>query len=164
MTAAVNTAQVKDRRPLRFHSTAELLADVERIVAAERAGTLRRTGNWTVGQTLNHLAAWINYGYEGFPFGTPPWFVRLYLKLRRKRFITKGLNAGVRIPGAEAGTWGVEIVSTEEGVRRLRAALDRLANEKPRHESPGFGPMTPEERTALTLRHAELHLSFLHPS
>ena len=43
----IDTSKVQDRRKLRFHSIDDLLADVDRIVAAEKAGTLRRTGNWT---------------------------------------------------------------------------------------------------------------------
>jgi hypothetical protein len=66
-----------------------------------------------------------------------------------------------RIPG---GTLGIEPYSTEEGARRYRASLARLQRrEAPRFDSPALGPMTDVERLSINLRHAELHLSFLHP-
>jgi len=35
------------------------------------------------------------------------------------------------------------------------------SDELARYDSPAFGPMSHQERVALNLRHAELHLSFL---
>ncbi len=66
------------------------------------------------------------------------------------------------IPGLPGGTLGTEPMSTEEGARKLKAALTRLKNGEPaKHPSPAFGPMTEEERTQFQLRHCELHMSFL---
>ena len=156
-------AAQRERRRLSFASIDEVLAEVDRIVAAEQAGTLRRTGNWTVGQTFGHLAAWITYGYEGYPFRVP-WFVRFLVRPMLRRFIRTGLRPGVRLPKVREGTYGTEVLSTEEGARRLRAALGRLkAGEPARCPSPGFGSMSEEERVQLNLRHAELHLGYLHP-
>lgn len=159
----INTGKVTDRRKLRFQSISQLLSDVDRIVAADKAGTLRCSGNWTAGQILGHLASWINYGYEGYPF-TTPWFIRLILRFKVKKYLREGMTAGVRIPGVEAGTYGVEKLSTQEGAERLRQAIARLQKGEPvGFDSPGFGKMSAEERLTLNLRHAELHLSFLHP-
>lgn len=160
----VDTAKVQDRRKLRYQSIDELLADVERVVAADKAGTLRRTGNWTAGQTLGHLASWSNYAYEGYPMKTP-WVIRMILRLLlKKKYLRKGMPAGVRIPGAAEGTYATQAVSTDQGADQLRKALQRLRNKEPSiHDSPAWGPMPLEERIALNLRHAELHMSFLHP-
>lgn len=161
---AINTATVSDRRRLRLHTIDDALADVERIVTADRAGKLRRTGNWTAGQTLGHIATWINYAWEGYPFSAPPWFIRAILRLKKRGYIQNGMPAGVHIPRAEGGTYATKDMSTEEGARLLRSALSRLkSGEAVKFESPGWGKMTKEERVALNLRHAELHLSFLHP-
>lgn len=163
LMTTINTAKVSDRRRPRFTTVDELLADVDRIVAAERAGTLRRTGNWTAGQVFGHLATWINYAYEGFPF-RPPWFIRWILRKKKAVYLRDGMPAGVRIPKVQNGTFGTEELSTDEGAARLRRALLRLKSGEPaKFESPAFGTMSQEERTALNLRHAELHLSFLHP-
>lgn len=164
MPQSIDTAHVTERRKLRFSSIAELDAEIERIVAADATGRLRTTGNWTAGQTLGHLASWINYGWEGYPFPNPPWFVRFFLKLMRKKYLRDGMPAGVKIPNADGGTYGTEKLTTAEGGDRLRRALRRLqSGDAPPHHSPAFGPMSLEDRVALNLRHAELHLGFLHP-
>ena len=139
-----------------------MLADVEALAAAERAGTLRRLGNWTLGQALGHLATWVTFAYDGTPL-KPPWFVRLPSRLFRDRFLSKGLSPGVRIPRVEGGTLGTEPLSLDEGLSRYRAILERLRREAPTKPNTTFGPLTHEQWVALQLRHAELHLSFFKP-
>jgi len=160
----VDTAKTTDRRKLHYNSIDDLSADIDRIVAADRAGKLRRTGNWTAGQAMGHLAAWINYAYEGFPIPRPPWPIRLILGFLKRNYLRDGLPAGVKIPNVEGGTTGTEPLSTEQGADVLRKALARLRSSEPaRYPSPAWGEMPHDELIALNLRHAELHMSFLHP-
>jgi hypothetical protein len=161
-SAPIDTRNVTDRRAVRFQTIPDLLVEIDRIVAAEQAGKLRRTGNWTTGQTFGHIAAWVDYAYEGYPVRAP-WFIKLILRLRRNRYLRGPLPVGVRLPGVADGTYGTEPLSLEEGAARLRAALRRLAVEPARFASPAFGPLSDAERIQLNLRHAELHLGFLHP-
>lgn len=158
----IATAKVTDRRKLHYESIDGILADIDRIVAADKAGTLRRTGNWTAGQTFGHLATWIDFGYNGYPMKVP-WFIRFVIRVKLKKYLRQGMDAGVHIPKIENGTFGTEPLSTAEGARRLRASLQRLRTEPPRFQSPAFGDMTDADRMTLNLRHAELHMSFLHP-
>ena len=163
MSIAANSTSASERRSLRFNAIDDLLAEVDRIVAAEKAGTLRQSGHWTAGQAFGHVAAWINYSYDGYPFKTP-WFVRMILQTRIRKYLRDGMPAGVRIPRVEGGTYATQRVSAEEGAAQLRRALTRLASDEPAtHDSPAFGKLTDEDRTALNLRHAELHLGFLQP-
>jgi hypothetical protein len=79
-------------------------------------------------------------------------------------FIHKPMRRGFRIPRTVGGTFGTEPMGTDEGAARLRSALERLRGREPaRHDSPAFGPLTDDERIALNLRHAELHLGYLWP-
>jgi hypothetical protein len=144
------------RRP-RFENLSELRGHVRRLVDADRAGRLRMHGNWTLGQALGHLAAWINYAYEGYPFKTPA-IIRMLLRLRLNRMLRDGMPTGVRIPGAAAGTYGTDVLPTDEGAARYLAALDRLEREPAKFHSPGFGVLTEPQRILLNLRHAECHL------
>lgn len=163
MSATTDHVAVPNHRKLRFETVDDVRGEIDRLVAAEQAGTLRRTGNWSTGQVLGHLATWINYGYEGYPMRVP-WFIRLILRFKVKSYLRDGMPTGVRIPKVAGGTYGTESLSTEEGVQRLRAALQRLEHEPAKFESPAFGPLTEEQRIALNLRHAELHMGFLHPA
>ena len=162
MTTTVNTAKVPDRRQLRFNSIDEVLQEIDRIVAADQAGTLRTLGNWTPGQIMGHLAAWTNYSYDGYPLKAPPWFIRIILRMLVKKYLRKGMPSGQRIPGVENGTYGTALFTTAEGADQLRRALRRLeSDEVAKFDSPGFGVMSDEDRLQLNFRHAELHLSFL---
>jgi hypothetical protein len=164
MPAPINTGKVTDRRKIAFRSPDELLADVDRIVAADRAGKLRRTGNWTSGQILGHLASWSSYPYDGYPPDLrPPWFIKAILRLRKNAFLRGQLPAGVHIPKIEGGTKGAEACALDEGHTRFRRAWDRLRAGPPTQPNIIFGPLTHEQWIGLNLRHAELHLSFLHP-
>lgn len=152
-----------ERRELHFNSVDDLRAEIDRVITAEQAGTLRATGNWTTGQTFGHLAAWIEYSYSGYPFAVP-WFIRVLVRLMKKRFLTKTMSPGVRLPVTKDGTYATEPISVEEGARRLRNALDRLDRREPaQYPSPALGELTEDELIALHLRHAELHLGFLQP-
>ena len=139
------------------------LAPRRRTLAAEWAGTLRRSGNWTAGQVFGHLATWINYGYEGYPMRLP-WFIRMLIRRKLPGYLRDGMPAGVRIPNVAGGTYGTDLLSTEEGATRLRAALARMLREPARYDSPAFGKMPEPQRIELNLRHAELHLGFLLPA
>jgi hypothetical protein len=151
------------RRALRFGSVAELDAELDRIEKAQRDGRLVTTGNWTPGQIFNHIATWLEFGWKGYPPNVrPPFFIKWLLKRKKPVYLRDGMPAGVRIPKLPSGTLGMDAATFEEGMRRLRAALEPLRRgEAPPHASPAFGMLSAEEAAQLNLRHAELHLGFL---
>lgn len=158
----VDTKKVAGRRMLRFESLDQVIADVDRLVEAERAGRLTRLGNWTLGQTLGHLAAWAEYCYTGVPLN-PPFFVKWILRLGKRKFLFGPMRAGVRIPRVAGGTLATDAAPLDDGLERYRRVMERLKVEAPTAPSPIFGPLTHEESIAINLRHAELHLGFLIP-
>jgi hypothetical protein len=159
-TDTVDTKHAAGRRSLRFERIDDALADAEAMAAAEREGRLRRVGNWTLGQILGHLATWVGYAYDGVPV-TPPLLVRWVMRPMKKRFLYKGMPAGVHIPKTPGGTFGTDVLPPDEGLARYRAACARLKAEAPTRRHPIFGAMTHDEWIAGQLRHAELHLSFV---
>lgn len=161
--AQLDTGKVTGRRELHFDSIDQMMAEVDRLVAAEQAGRLKQLGNWTLGQTLGHLATWIEYGYTGAPLH-PPFFIRWILRLQKKKFLRGPMPAGVRIPRVEGGTLGIAPMPLDEALPRFRKAAQRLQQEPPTAPSPALGMLTHDEAIALNLRHAELHLGFLIPA
>jgi hypothetical protein len=151
-----------ERRPLHFETIEELLEDIDRVVEADKAGKIRTLGAWTPGQILGHVAAWIEYGYAGYPMKRVPWLVRFFLRRQLKKYMREGMPTGVRIPRVREGTYGMEDMPTEQAAERLRLALGRLQRREPaKFDSPAFGPLSDDDRIRLNLMHAELHLSFL---
>jgi len=161
-SAPVDTGKVTGRRLLRFESIDQVLAEVDHLFEAERAGRLRRAGNWTLGQVLGHLACWAEYAYTGAPLKVP-FFIKWFLRLRKETFLYSPMRAGVKIPGVAGGTLATEPMPLDEALGRYRRALERLKVEPPASPNVIFGHLTHAEWTALQLRHAELHLGFLIP-
>src|SRR3989440_12919379 len=159
MSAPVVTGKVADRRPLRFESIDEMMAEVDRLVEAERAGRLKRLGNWTLGQALRHLATWAEYGYMGSPLKVP-FFIKWVLRMRKRKFLYEPMRAGVKIPGVAGGTLATEAMPLDEALPRWRRVFERLKAEAPPAPNNIFGMLTHDEWVALNLRHAELHLGF----
>jgi len=153
-------ADTTARRELHFHSIDEALAEAESLATAERAGTLSSCGQWTLGQALGHLAAWVDYGFTGAPIKVPffiPWIARPF----KKRILSCTLPAGKNILGVAGGTLAKDVISTDDGLARFRQAFGRLKSESPQLSHLLLGRLTHDEWIALNLRHAELHLSFM---
>jgi hypothetical protein len=165
MPEPVNT-KAAFRRSLRLDSLDALLAEARALAQADAAGTLHATGNWSLGQTLGHIAGWMNTGFDGYPPGIPPmpWFLKLLLRGFKRKFLEQGLPAGVRIKGLAQGTAFTDPLSTAEGLDRLTRAVARMQAGTPTGPHPVFGSMRPQDWINLNLRHAELHLGFLHPT
>jgi hypothetical protein len=160
----VNAApsQSLPRRPLRFHSPAQAIADAEAIAEADAAGRLRRTGNWSAGQALGHIAAWIDFAFDGYPLTVTPEAAAIARRFL-PQVLEKGMQAGYRFAGVEGGTVGTDDMPAPAALERLRRAWDRLAAKAPPREHVFFGPLTHDQWIALNLRHAELHQGFLFP-
>lgn len=152
-----------ERRFLVFESIGDLSAEVDRIVAAQHDGHLAANGNWTPGQIFDHLAKFIEFSYEGFPFraGWPVRAVSYVAKwIAWKRFVDWSLQPGFRIP--HAALQPDEWADFDVAAARLRAQLDRIRRgEEMTEPSPFEGTITSDQWVYVHLRHAELHLSFL---
>lgn len=161
----IDTKKVKDRRRLRFESFDEALGDAQSLADADRRGTLRATGNWTLGQTLAHIAFWARAPFDGYP-PTPrmPLPLRLLMPLAKNHFLNKGLPTGARIPGIPGGTFGIEPMETDRSLAELRTAFDRMSRDTPVNPNPMLGALSHNDWIKLNLRHAELHQSFFHPA
>jgi len=149
------------RRVLRFESLDAMLADARACTEAEAGGRLTRLGNWSLGTALAHIAEWADYPYVGYPAGLDfPEEVKVRARASIERILHETMAPGERLPGAAAGTYGVRDVSAAAGLAMLEASAARLASQEPTTPDPVFGPVTREQWGLMTLRHAELHLSF----
>jgi hypothetical protein len=160
----IDTSKAIGRRTLRFTTPQQAVAEIQLLIAAERAGTLTKLGNWSLGTTLNHLAEFIDYGYNGFPPDlNPPWAIKFILKFAKGIILKRPLPAGYRIPGQADGTKATQPVDLDTGAARCLNSWNRLATTAPTLTHPIFGPLNHDDWIALHLRHTELHLSFYVP-
>jgi hypothetical protein len=137
----------------------ELQADAERL-----AGVKYRTlGKWTYPQILDHLSRTTVASIDGFGFQAP-WIARkLIAPLMKNSFLTKPMRAGFQLPARAASIIPAADLSLPAAVEKLRSALARFKAEPQRAEHPFLGKLASQESTALQLRHAELHMSFVVP-
>jgi len=156
-----DAAAVLQRRTLHFDTIEQILADVDGLEKAQKQGKLRTLGNWSPGQNLGHLASWIDYSYDGVPFKIP-FIARIVMRPMKNKFLYKPMRPGARIPRLKDGTLGIDQISFEEGLARLRKNLGRLKSEPPQSPHALFGRLNHDEWIAQHLRHSELHLSYLH--
>jgi hypothetical protein len=157
---AIEGQITSQRRVLHFDSLDQITTDANALAAAEKAGKLRKLGNWSLGQCCGHLAAWIDFSFDGIPIQLP-WIAKFVLRRMKTRFLNQPMRPGGKIPRVPGGTLATEPLPIEQGLQKLHRACTRLKKTAPTRPHPIFGPMTHEEWKKLTLRHAELHLSFL---
>lgn len=149
---------------MRYGSLDDVMADADRVVAAESAGQARALGNWTPGQVMQHIARFMGCSLDGFP-GELPWIWRVLGRGMRLvlggRLLAKAPPAGFRLPEGTAFLPD-EGVSAAEGARDLAAVIDRVrAGDRFIPASPLLGKLTREQWIELHCRHAELHMSFV---
>lgn len=150
-----------ERRELRFESLDDVMAEVERLGAT---GEPRSTGNWSPGQNLQHIAKLMALSIDGFGDLKAPLSIRLGARMMKQRFLAKSMPVGVNLPANMSLLMPDDDVSWDKGVAELRQAIERLKSERAEAESPVLGPLTHDEWINLHLRHAEMHLGFLHPA
>lgn len=165
-SSGVNTKQA-ERRTLRFADVGELLAELDRLEAANAAGTLRSTGNWSAGQNLEHIARFWKAPIDGFPENLrPPFLFKLIIQLLFKKKALAGdtAPAGMKPPKEVTDVFEPsDAVSFEDGLAHLRRQIARTeAGERFTVPSPLFGELSHEQWMKIQLGHCQLHLSFLH--
>jgi hypothetical protein len=144
------------RRSLQFRKLADILADVRAL----DAGVRRTLGRWTDAQIVEHLAISVDMGFDGYGFRAP-WVIRTIVWLVKNRVLTGPMPSGIRLPRRGAVMLPPPEIAWVDAVRHLEQALARYDAEVPAHPHPVLGRLTKMEYELLTLRHSELHLSFI---
>jgi len=156
----VDTRQSK-RRSIHFQSMADILADVERLGAQPR----EHTGNWTPAQILTHLGALVEGSMDGFDFKMP-WLIRMFGRVIRNGSLRKPMSSGFKAPmPIRPESVAPDDPGWDVALPRFRSLLQRsMITGAMIRPSPLFGELTHDQWVQLHCRHAELHLSFIHPS
>lgn len=146
------------RRTVRYSTFSDVVQDAEHLL-----GNHHTVGNWSFGQICQHLARTMEAMIDGFGFMAPwwaRWFIAPFVK---NSFLIKPMKPGFKVPKAGAALLPNDSVTAEEGLRQLKAAIQRLAHETPSAPHPFLGKLASEEVIQVQLRHCELHMSFIVP-
>ncbi len=154
----IDTRTVTDRRKLAFSSMEDIRADVDALDGR----ALRKCGNWTPAQNVQHIATVIGRSIDGFGGLKAALPLRLIVRLIRGRMLREPFRPGIRLPAKFRVLMPEEIVGWDAAVADLRRQIGRVGNgERMTAPSPVFGSLTHEQWAQLHCRHAELHLSFI---
>jgi hypothetical protein len=143
-------------RKVRYESFDQIVSDAQRAVR-DNAQT---TGNWSLGQILEHLAIANEKTIDGFGFQAP-FPVRLIGPFFKKRLLEQGLKPGIKLSKTATAALVPDRTDVQAALDHLRQSYQRLDSESKRSPHPFFGRMTRDESNRLCLRHAELHMSFV---
>lgn len=153
------TKKVTDRRRLSFTSLDDILADVEALDGS----AIRTTGNWTAAQIVQHVTDVITLSVDGFGFklALP---LRVLGRLLRSQALTRPMRPGFNVPHAMRARLPSDQLPFEQAVASFRQGIGRAKSERMTKASPLLGALTHEQWVQLHCRHAEMHLSFVHPA
>jgi hypothetical protein len=161
----VDTRRVAHRRAVHFQTMDDLVAEVERLVAAGKAGKVQPLGNWSPAQVLWHIGKLIECSFDGFPFRYrrgPRWTMRLLRLVSWRLLIALAFRPGFTNPPEAALLEPEPSLSLESAAVYLRAQIARIHNGEQMTQACSVdGPYSDEQWIYIHLRHAELHLSFL---
>jgi hypothetical protein len=111
-----------------------------------------------------HLAHAMKMGLDG-PEAKPIFLARIVGRMLKNRMIHGGqFKPGFKLPKKMAAKLVPPTTDDNAGLDTLRNMVRRWKSEPQRHPHPFFGPLTDEEWDLSTLRHAEMHMSFLVPN
>ena len=149
-----------DRRELTFENLDQVLADIETLAN----GNARTTGNFSMGQIVEHLARTMDVVTGHIKGPHVPLPMRIFARLMRP-IVLKGPKPGFKLPSnAQSIFWPNEDVPTEQAVQHFREALGRYQSMAVLPKHPFFGAMTREQNDRLQCGHCALHMSFVHPA
>ena len=146
------------RRMVRYSTLSEVVQDAEHLL-----GNHHTVGNWSFGQNCQHLAKTMNASIDGYGFQAPWWVRWLIVPVIKNSILLKPMKPGFKLPKQAESLLPDDAISAEEGLRQLKAAVERLSYETPTAPHPAFGQMASEEVIQMHLRHSELHMSYIVP-
>jgi len=149
-------------RELSFQSFDEVSAELDRIEAAHREGSLDACGSWTPGQNLQHLAKTMRFSLDGFPFKVSP-VLALMGRVMRPLILRMKFKPGqVKIPASASAMLPDDTVDFDAGMAEAREQLARVKNgERMDKPSALLGNIGHDGWTRFHLTHFGHHLGML---
>ena len=149
-----------NRRELKFGDMDEIVAEVEQLAAGE----VTTSGQHTFTEIVEHLALTHDMTTGKLQGPKPPWFIKLLMPFMKGSILNdKPLKPGFKLPPkAEAFFWPKKEQSLDDAIQHLKESVENYKKNGPLEKHPMFGKITKEQNLQMNLRHAALHLGFVH--
>lgn len=148
------------RRQLRFQTIDEAVELSERLAA----GQVETTGKFSYAQILEHLARAMDTVTGHVKTDPVPFPIRVVGRVIRPFLITRPFRPGIKLPKkTQSLLWPEDSIDVQTGLQHFKEAVDRFQRTQPLLPHPVFGSMSRAQHEQVQCRHAELHLSFVHP-
>lgn len=153
---------MSDRREISFSSMDDVLADIQQLAQGEH----RTVGKESFARIVRHLAK-TNEMLTGQT--KPPKFplmMRIMMPMMRSKILNTPAAPGFTLPSAEMQQffWGEGEPELSQAISQFKQSSERYNSQGPLPTHPLFGKATREQIDNLTLTHAAMHLSHVHPA
>jgi len=157
---SVDTKTVENRRQVKYSSYDDLLDDAKRLAS----GPTKTIGNWSFPQIVKHLGISLEGSIDGID-AKAPLPMRIVAKLFMKtKLLNNPLSPGFQIPSnIKSKFYPPDSTTVEEALDHLQRGVARCKSESQRASHPLFDHLSREEWDLFSLRHAEMHMSFVMP-
>ncbi len=146
------------RRAVVFEEPGEILIEARRLAALDN---LTLTGNWSLGQILEHLGRAFSFSVDGIDYRAP-WRLRLLGWLLKRRIINQSMPSGFKAPAGMADVLESDApVSTADGLDTLARGYEKYRGATRLAPHPIFGRLTGPQWDRLHCNHAAMHFSFV---
>lgn len=152
----INTKKA-ERRKIDYPTLDDVLADARRLVEANA----ETTGNWSLGQILQHIATVMEKTANGFEMKAALPIRLLGRFVLKHLFLKYGMSPGFQLKGAAAKELLPDDTDPQQELERLARAVEQLKTQTEFPDHAFFGPMDQEFAQRINCRHSELHMSFV---
>ena len=151
---------MSNRRELVFSSLDEVLSDVKKL----DEGQVRYSGKNDFPNIVRHLAITNDLVVGELIPPKLPFVMRMMMPFMRSSILNGPVKPGFKLPSdMQTFFWPEESIETEAAIQRLSDSIDRYKSKGPLPVHPLFGKATRQQVDGLILKHAAMHLSFVHP-
>ena len=150
-----------DRRELTFANLNEVVADIEAIANSAH----RTSGKQTFAQIVQHLATTNEMLVGKIVPPKLPWYMRMMMPLMRNKILDGPVKPGFKLPSADLQSffWDGDDTDLQQAIDNFKASVKAYYVQGPLDTHPIFGKASREQIDRITLAHAAMHLSFVHP-
>lgn len=149
------------RREISFFSLEEVISDIETLASSD----YETTGDHSFGKIIQHLATTNEMVVGNIAPPKLPWHMRLLMPFLKSGMLNNPVEPGFRLPNPSMQEffWSSSEVDIRKAIENFRRSVKDYHEKGPLPVHPIFGKASKEQIDKVTLSHAAMHLSFVHP-